>query len=329
MTAEATPRSGTTLVATDADGGRRLDEFLATALAVGRRAAMRLATRAHVNGRTARKGDRLHAGDRIEVPDADIRSGAAADAGLVVRRELRTVLVLDKPAGLPSVALKGAGGDSLAARIARRFPECASLGTAGEAGLVHRLDTGTSGLLLAARTAEAHAALRAQFRAHAVVKEYRALVAGRLDRALRIDAPIGQHRSAVRRVRAIESADRARRYASREASTEVTPERVFATATLVRARTTTGARHQIRVHLASIGHPLVGDPLYGSAEPGSEGFLLHAEHLEWTDPETGRAMHDEAPLPATWDARLAELTRTTDDPQPTADEPSGAGRARR
>jgi len=291
----------TTLVVSSDDTGRRLDEFLARALAVGRRTAIRLAARARVDGRAARKGDRVRSGDVVLVPHAD----GATDAPLAVVRETPTVLVLDKPAGLPSVALRGAGGDSLAARIARHFPECADLGRPGECGLVHRLDTGTSGLLLAARTADAYAFLRAQFRAHTVAKEYLALVAGRLERPLRIDAPIGQHRAARSRVRALTTSATARRYAARTACTDVTPERVFEDTTLVRARTTTGARHQIRVHLASAGHPLLGDPLYGASTPGPVGFLLHASRIEWLDPVTRAAVRDDAPLPETWSARTA------------------------
>lgn len=300
----------TTLVVPATDAGRRLDDFLADTLAVGRRTAVRLASRVRVNGRHARKGDRLHEGDVITLPSIVAATDAPADAALVVVRETGDVLVLDKPAGLPTVALRGAGGDSLAARVAVRFPECATLGTPGECGLVHRLDTGTSGLLLAARTAAAYAALRAQFRAHAVTKEYLALVAGRIDRAVRIDAPIGQHRASLRRMRAIATPDGARRYTARDACTDVTPERILRDATVVRARTRTGARHQIRVHLASVGHPLLGDPLYADhGRGGDDGFLLHASRIEWTDPATGLPTSDESPLPPAWHERLAHLAQ--------------------
>jgi 23S rRNA pseudouridine1911/1915/1917 synthase len=300
---------GSTLVVPAVDAGRRLDDFLATALAVGRRAAVRLAGRARVNGRHARKGDRVREGDVVVVPPTDAAASVASDAAPVVLRATPDVLVVDKPAGLPTVALRGAGGDSLAARIAARFPECATVGAPGESGLVHRLDTGTSGVLLVARTPQAYAALRADFRAHAVAKEYLALVGGRLERAVRIDAPIGQHRASLRRVRAIATPGAARRYVARDACTEVAPERVLGDATLVRARTTTGARHQIRVHLASIGHPLLGDPLYGERDrsAGDEGFLLHASRIEWTDPATGIRALDEAPLPASWQERLSRV----------------------
>lgn len=297
----------TTLVVPAAAAGQRLDEFLAAALAVGRRTAVRLAARSRVDGRRGRKGDRVRAGDTVIVPLADVAADAPPDLAPDVLRETATVLVLAKPAGLPTVALRGAGGDSLAARVVRRFPECAGVGAPGEAGLVHRLDTGTSGLLLAARNEDTYRALRARFRAHAIAKEYLALVAGRLEHPVRVDAPIGQHRGSVRRVRAIATPGAARRYAARAACTDVAPEDLLPDATVVRARTTTGARHQIRVHLASIGHPLLGDPLYGDATGDDEGFLLHASRIEWNDPATGAAVVDEAPLPDTWRGRLARL----------------------
>lgn len=301
----------TTLVVPATGAGCRLDDFLADALAIGRRAAVRLAARSRVNGRHARKGDRLREGDVLLVPATDLAADAPPGSALTVVRETTDVVVLDKPAGLPTVALRGAGGDSLAARIAARFPECSAVGGPGESGLVHRLDTGTSGLLLAARTPAAYAALRAQFRDHAVSKEYLALVAGRLEHAVRIDAPIGQHRASLRRVRAIATPEAARRYAARDACTEVVPERVLRDATVVRARTSTGARHQIRVHLASVGHPLLGDPLYGDGQRGrggDDGFLLHASRIEWTDPATGLRTLDETSPPPAWQDRLARLS---------------------
>lgn len=297
------------LVAGASDGGRRLDDFVATALAIGRRAAVRLVERARVNGHAARKGQRLRSGDVVRVP-RDAAPDAAATAVPHVVRETRDVLVLAKPPGLPSVALRGGTGDSLAARIAAHFPECAPVGRAGESGLVHRLDTGTSGLLLAARGDAAYASLRDQFRAHAVRKEYLALVAGELRAPLRIDTPIGQHHVSKRRMRAIAHDDRDQRYASRAACTDARPERVLAGATLVRATTTSGARHQIRVHLASAGHPLLGDPLYGDArgpELPHDGFLLHACRIDWRDPSTGEATSDVLGPPPAWDEVLAAL----------------------
>lgn len=298
------------LVVDDTHAGRRLDEFLADALSIGRRAATRLAARARVDGRTARKGHRLRGGEVVRVPHATT-SGAGADArgGLTVVRATPDVLVLDKPAGLPSVALRGAVGDSVAARLANLHPECANVGRPGECGLAHRLDTGTSGLLLAARSDAAHRALRAQFRAHEIEKEYLAVVAGVLRGPIRIDTPIGQHRHAKRRMRAVPDPERASRWVTRPATTEVVPERALGRATLVRARTTTGARHQIRVHLASVGHPLLGDPLYGGEHADAlPSFLLHACRVAWRDPASGERAVDEVAPPAEWSAVLDEIT---------------------
>lgn len=309
MTDSTLPKSDASpLVAGSTDGGRRLDEYLASTLSIGRRAATRLAPRVRVNGRRASKGQRLQPGDVVDLPHEESRSAIAPDATLEIVRATEQVLVLAKPAELPSVSLRGSDGDSLAARIAARFPDSARIGQPGEAGLVHRLDTGTTGLLLAARTAEVYAALRAQFRAHQVEKEYLALVAGRIATPVRIATPIGQHHNTQRRMRALDAELPQHRYTAHPAYTEVTVERAFAAATLVRARTTTGVRHQIRVHLASIDHPLLNDPLYGGEGIAIlDGFLLHASRIAWRDPSTGGVVCDELPPPAAWQSVLDQL----------------------
>ncbi|MEW6272078.1 MAG: RluA family pseudouridine synthase [Thermodesulfobacteriota bacterium] len=283
------------LVAGQRDAGRRLDDVLAESLAIGRRAASRLVARTRVNGRRAAKGQRLRPGDAVVVHAAP---SLTPEAELEVVLETADLLAVAKPAGLPTVALRGAAGDSLAARIAARFPECATVGQPGESGLVHRLDTGTSGLLLVARHAGAYAALRAQFRAHRVEKGYLALVAGRLARSVHVATPIGQHRSSRTRMRAVAAGMRSGRYAPRPAETDVAPVRAFHHATLVQATTRSGVRHQIRVHLASIGHPLVNDATYGAVTmPGLPGFVLHAASLRWRDLESDRDRSLEMPLP--------------------------------
>lgn len=299
------------LLAAASDAGRRLDEFLAHTLAIGRRAAVRLAPRVRVNGRRAAKGQLLREGDVVEMPADDAAARAPADeAALAIVRTTDDVLVVAKPAGLPSVGLRGGSGDSLAARLAARFPGSAAIGAPGEAGLVHRLDTGTSGLLLAARTVAAYEALRGQFRAHTVAKEYLALVSGRVRGPLRIATPIGRHRSTRRRMRALAAGGPPGRYTTQDALTEVTVERELGGATLVRARTTTGVRHQIRVHLASVGHPLLNDPLYGEERGGGgDGFLLHATRIAWRDPASGAPAAAELAPPAGWQAILDELAR--------------------
>jgi len=298
------------LVAGPSDAGRRLDDVLAHALGIGRRAATRLVEDVRVNGRRAGKGVRLAAGDVVVVPEQrELLS--RSEEPLDVVRTLDDVLVIAKPAGLPSVALRGARGDSLAARIATRHPECATVGRVGESGLAHRLDTGTSGLLLAARRSAAYAALRADFRAHRVTKEYLVLVGGRVERPTRVTLPVGQHRASRRRMRAL--ADPTPRYSAQEAVTEVEPLRVVGRRTLVCARSTTGVRHQIRVHLASVGHPLVNDSLYGGElVPELPGFLLHASALRWRDPATGARQEDALALPEVWSRLLDVLAGSPD-----------------
>ncbi|HEY8517563.1 MAG TPA: RluA family pseudouridine synthase [Candidatus Binatia bacterium] len=313
----------TELVAGAEHAGRRLDDVLAEALGVGRRTAVRLVERTRVNGRRASKGERLRAGDRVVVQAAP--GPAASETSLEVVLDGEDVLVVAKPAGLPTVALRGAAGDSLAARIAARFPECAAIGQPGESGLVHRLDTGTSGLLLVARTAEAYANLRAQFREHRVEKQYLALVAGRLTDEVRIATPIGQHRRSRTRMRTVAPGMPSERYTPRPATTDVVPLRVFADATLVRATTCSGVRHQIRVHLASIGHPLVNDTTYGGPTLAAlPGFVLHASALRWHDVRTGSERWLELPLPATVESALAQLEPDVRDARRADPRPHGA-----
>ena len=182
----------------------------------------------------------------------------------------RQVVVVAKPAGFHSVA--GRTPQSVAEFLAARFPECQALGSP-DYGLVHRLDRDTSGLLIAARTAPAHENLRAAFRDGEAVKHYLALVSGRLDRPRTIGTPLADDS------RRVKTASRFR--PGRPATTEVWPLRVGSDWSLVLARMKTGVRHQIRVHLASAGHALIGDAVYGEkadkrAGDLRPGHMLHA-----------------------------------------------------
>jgi len=294
-----TAESGLTLVAPREVDGARLDAWLARALGLGRRGAARLAGRARLNGRRAAKGARVAAGDMVTLdpPPPPERSREQRD---LVARSTRDLLVLEKPAGLPSLSIAGDGGESLAAWIASRHPECARIGRPGESGLVHRLDTDTSGLILAARHREAYDALREQFRRHEVEKTYLALVSGAISGPLTLDAPIGRHPKSHRRMRLVPPSRAGDRYESHPAVSIVAPEAALAGATLVRVRARTGVRHQVRVHLAAAGHPLLGDRLYGGPPcAGTEGHLLHAAALVWRGPG-GDRQAAESPMPAHW-----------------------------
>jgi 23S rRNA pseudouridine1911/1915/1917 synthase len=184
-----------------------------------------------------------------------------------------------------------------------RYPEMRAVGDSpGDAGLVHRLDNETSGVLLAARTAEAHRFLRRQFREQRTTKEYLALVVGNLGESGRVDTPIAHQPRRPRRMCVCPDKAQALAYGARPAVTRYRPIEKFGSATLVEVGIETGVRHQIRVHLASIGHPVLGDPTYGGhptpQEPTAPRTMLHACRLRFRHPLTGRLLTVDAPLPA-------------------------------
>jgi 23S rRNA pseudouridine1911/1915/1917 synthase len=205
------------------------------------------------------------------------------------------VIVVDKPTGL--VVHPGAGNaeGTLVNGLLARFPDVAGVGDPARPGVVHRLDRGTSGLLVVARSPAAHASLVAQLRARAVERVYVALVWGSFDApAGMIDAPVG--RAEVDRTRMAITAR------GREARTAFRVRRAFTHPTelaLVECRLETGRTHQIRVHLAAIGHPVVGDGRYRGARPSVPlgRPFLHAYRLAFDHPVTGARVEYEAPLP--------------------------------
>lgn len=299
-------------------GGMRLDVFLSRQVpGLGRRAAQEAiaAGAVRVNGRRARKSDPVQAGDQIELGDrveaAPLQPNPAL--AITVLYEDDALVAVDKPAGIPSVALRADETNTVANFLVARYPETASVGASPlEAGLVHRLDTGTSGVLLAARTPVAHAHLRRQFRGRDVLKEYFAVVEGDLRRSGEIRAPLvpagrQQHRMRVLR-------DGEANTTAREAVTLYRPRRRFGTATLLAVRIETGVMHQIRVHLASLGHPVVGDALYGARAAASRP-LLHAVRLVIRHPQGNELLSLTSPLALDVQAYLSGL-REVGDNQP-------------
>jgi 23S rRNA pseudouridine1911/1915/1917 synthase len=305
-------------------GGTRLDRFLANTLGTGRRAVARIAALVRVDGRRAAMGKVLAGGEEVTLSitaavspqHAPLGHSAPIDAAIVVAVK-PDVVVLGKPAGIPTVTHALGRQPTLASELARTMPECASIGRPGESGIVHRLDTETSGVVLAARTVAAYHYLREQFRRHAVEKTYLALVWGTIDRPLSIDLPIGQHRKSRRRVQAILRPTVATRYTVLDAATRIDPVRSLPGMTLVRATTRTGRRHQVRVHLAAAGHPLVGDRLYGDPEQDTRmpesivglGHWLHAAAVSWQPDGEGERIVVEVPPPREWNERLEGLAR--------------------
>jgi 23S rRNA pseudouridine1911/1915/1917 synthase len=240
------------------------------------------------------------------VPATDLDGAAEAQPiPLAIVHEDDSIVVIDKPAGLVVHPGSGNRDGTLQNALMHLDPSLASL---PRAGIVHRLDKDTSGLLVVARTLEAQTSLVRQLQARTVKREYVALVAGDVARAIIVDAPIGRHPTQRTTMAVVATGKPAR--------THVEPLRRFGFATLVRCRLETGRTHQIRVHLASLGHPLVGDPVYGGARkalpPALRAFprqALHAATLGLVHPQTGEAMQWSSPLPADFRTLLVGLER--------------------
>jgi 23S rRNA pseudouridine1911/1915/1917 synthase len=280
------------------DAGERLDVFLAGP--VGSRAqAQRLIEdgAVRVDGAIVRKRHRMSAGETVTVdlPEAVAPAPVERPAPFAIAYEDDDLLVVDKPAGVVVHPARGHSSGTLAQALAG----VAAGGEEGRAGIVHRLDRDTSGLLVVARSPEAHRRLKAALQARAITREYLALVEGRPPaRTGTIDAPIGRDR----RVRTRISTDTDD---PREAVTHFAVEEALARTTLLRVRLETGRTHQIRAHLLAIGHPVVGDPEYGDARRlGLERQFLHAARLAFAQPFTGAAIDVVAPLPDDLSAAL-------------------------
>jgi 23S rRNA pseudouridine1911/1915/1917 synthase len=278
------------------DAGERLDQVLVRhGAAPSRAAAQRLVERGRVrvDGRPGKKGHRVADGELVEVEPEAEPAETGPPAAFEVVHEDEHLLVVDKPAGV--VVHPGAGVESgtLAQALAGR---AAGGSDPSRAGIVHRIDRDTSGLLVVARTEEAHAALTAMVRRRELTREYLALVAGRPDaRSGTIDAPLGRDRS--RRELVSTRSDRAR-----SARTHFELEQALPRTSLLRVRLETGRTHQIRAHLAAIGHPVCGDLRYGGAACGVRLGLtrqfLHSTRLMFRHPITGANLACESKPPA-------------------------------
>ena len=288
------------LTLTVGSGPARLDAFVRGALpALSRRLVRRLIAEGavRVNGRPAVKGTRVALGDRVTLPDLPPTIAPEPGLALPVLHEDDTLVALDKPGGMPGHALDPRQRGTAAAFLLARYPEMAGVGDPLAPGLVHRLDSGTSGLLVAARTPAAHRALRAALRARAVEKRYLAWVSGdarALEGAL-IALPLGHDPRDRRRMVPAAAGLRAWPAETRVAVVSAGPERSLVEATIL-----TGVTHQVRVHLVARGHPVLGDALYGGASAGLPPgrHALHAACMTLAHPGHGRPLTLRAPLPA-------------------------------
>ena len=284
------------------EAGMRLDRYLTFVLTgISRTTIQQLIEHGEVlvNGRNGKSGYSLKVGDEVQVKSLDMHDKPTSiipqSLPLDIIYEDKDLLVVNKAAGMVVHPAAGHYDDTLVNALIAHYPDITKADTELRPGIIHRLDKDTSGLIIIARNAITHSALANQMKRHEIVKRYLALVEGivALDQGS-IDAPIGRnprHRQqmAVTVVK------------SKEARTHFRVQERFNRHTLLLLELETGRTHQIRVHLKAIGHPIVGDPVYGSGSINRGLTLrrqfLHAYQLKFTHPITGEGLNLEAPLP--------------------------------
>ena len=297
------------LTAAGEDAGARLDAFLAQRLpALTRSAAVRLieAGAVLVDGRTAAKSCRLAGGEAVSValPDPEPIEALPQDIPLDVVYEDGDVIVVNKPAGLVVHPAPGhPDGTLVNALLHHCGGSLSGVGGALRPGIVHRIDRDTSGLIIAAKNDAAHQALSAQLQNHTLARTYEAVVTGNLreDRGT-VDAPIGRHHTDRKRMAVTDRG-------GKRAVTHWEVIERFPGLTYVRCRLETGRTHQIRVHMAHMGHPVYGDTVYGAKKPvpGLTGQCLHAAGLRFVHPRTGETVEATCPLNEEFQVLLRKL----------------------
>lgn len=269
--------------------GARLDKFLADVLGSRAAAERAVAAGALVDGVARPKSHRLEGGEVVTLadePELVVNHHELPEVPIAYEDE--HLLVVDKPAGLVVHPGAGHADDTLVQALRGKLGG----GEPERPGIVHRLDRDTSGLMVVARTAEAYDALSQLVRSRALERTYVALVEGRpRSRRGRIDAPIGRDRHDPTRI-SLDSES------AREAVTHFEVEELYERHALLRVRLETGRMHQIRVHLAAIDLPVVGDPVYGRAEPSLGRQFLHASELAFPHPFTGERLGLRSELPS-------------------------------
>ena len=301
------------IVAGPEDEGMRLDKFLSVRVEeLTRSAAERLAEQGQVSsgGKTLEKKYRLRAGDAIEVilPEPvglDILPEAIP---LDIRYEDADLLVVNKPKGLVVHPAAGhAGGTLVNALLAHCGDSLSGINGVIRPGIVHRIDKDTSGLLIVAKNDFAHQRLAEQIKEHSFTRMYEAVVHGNLKEDTgTIDAPIGRHPTDRKRMAVTEKN-------SRHAVTHFEVLARYKGFTHVRLKLETGRTHQIRVHMAYIGHPVAGDPVYGPKKPvpNLDGQCLHARVIGFVHPRTGEYLEITSELPSYFTAFLEKLKKQT------------------
>jgi 23S rRNA pseudouridine1911/1915/1917 synthase len=291
-----------TLPVPDGLEGMRLDAALSRLFGLSRTASAELITAgfATVDGKAGGKSDRVNAGAWLEVelppPAEPIAATPTPVAGMVVVHEDADVIVVDKPAGVAAHPSPGYTGPTVVGALMAAGHTVSTSGSAERQGIVHRLDAGTSGLMVVAKSERAYTRMKAAFREREVDKRYHALVQGHPD-PLRgtVDAPIDRHPQHQFRFAVVHD--------GKPSITHYETIEAFRAASLLDIRLETGRTHQIRVHMSALRHPCVGDSQYGadptiSARLGLTRQWLHAVRLGFEHPDDGRWVEFESPYPA-------------------------------
>lgn len=301
------------------EAGVRLDAFVAQSAEISRSQAQRLieAGSVTIDGKIAAKNSKLRCGDIVEItmPENEDCEALPENIPLDVRYEDDDIIIVNKPCGMVVHPAPGHTHGTLVNALMYHCGDSLSgIGGVNRPGIVHRIDRDTSGLICAAKNDKAHLSLAAQLQDHSMHREYRMLaVGGFRDDNGTIDAPVGRHPIDRKKMAVIKQADKK----ARNAVTHWQVLERFSGFTYVQAVLETGRTHQIRVHMAYIGHPLMGDTVYGGGHTTFEkhnaqlldGQMLHATALILEHPVTGEKMRFESELPDNFVAVLEKLRR--------------------
>lgn len=300
-------------VAFEAEAGKRLDVFASEAFGVSRASAQKHVANGAltVNGSVKDKNYRIRVGDRLTfvLPEPAPSAVEAQDLPLEIVYEDADLAVVNKPKGMVVHPAPGNPDRTMVNALLYRLNGLSGVGGVIRPGIVHRIDKNTSGLLLVAKNDETHLALSEQIKNHAFTRRYAAIVVGNLaDDKGTVNAPIGRHPVNRKRMAVVKD--------GREAVTDYRVLERFPGYCLVELTLYTGRTHQIRVHMAHLGHPVLGDSLYGAGRTPFEKKhrellteqTLHARDLGFVHPRTGKYMEFSAPLPSYFE-KLIKLLR--------------------
>jgi 23S rRNA pseudouridine1911/1915/1917 synthase len=284
----------------DGLNGERVDAVVARMLGLSRSQVVELigSGRVLLDGAEISKSDRVSVGSMLEVELAELRSAVVRPEqveGVVIVYDDDDIVVIDKPVGVAAHPSLGWSGPDVLSHLSGAGFRISTSGVPERRGIVQRLDVGTSGLMVVAKSEHAYTILKRAFRSRSVDKIYHALVQGHPDPFIgTIEAPIGRHPGGDYKMAVI--------HGGRHSVTHYTTLEAFVAATLLEIKLETGRTHQIRVHMAAIKHPCIGDPIYGgdpalAAKLGLERQWLHAVRLNFVHPTSGEEMQFESPYP--------------------------------